>query len=71
MSRSSAALLLLAMLLVVASIVASATGLLGTVVVCGADRTPGCITWPMPVSEALWAAFVLGVAALLMWQLRT
>jgi hypothetical protein len=71
MSRSSAVLLLLAVLLIAASIVASATGALGGVVVCGADRTPGCITWPMPVSEVLWTAFVLGVAALLLWQLRT
>jgi len=68
--RRALGLLLLGALLIVGALLASATGLLGNVVACGADRTPGCITWPMPVSEALWAAFVVGVAALLVWQLR-
>lgn len=49
---------------------ASAMGWLGGVVVCGADRAPGCVTWPMPVALLVWAAFMVGVAALLMWQLR-
>ena len=57
--------------LVLAIVVASAAGWLGLVVVCGADRSPGCITWPLPVSEGLWLAFLVGVAALLVWQART
>jgi hypothetical protein len=56
---------------ILGALLASASGWLGGVVVCGADRTPGCVIWPMPVSELAWAAFVLGVAALLIWQVRT
>ena len=53
------------------SLVASAVGVFGGVSVCGADRTPGCATWPLPISEAVWAAFILGVALLVVWQART
>jgi hypothetical protein len=56
---------------ILGALLASASGWLGGVVVCGADRTPGCAVWPMPVSELAWAAFILGVAALLIWHLRT
>jgi len=55
---------------VCAVLAASALGWLGGVVVCGADRTPGCVAWPMPVSLLAWAAFVLFIAALIVWQLR-
>ena len=71
MSRRVGVVVLVAAIAVVISMLASALGVLGSVVECGADRTPGCITWPTPVSEVLWAAFVVGVAALLIWQLRT
>lgn len=70
MSRQVAALVVVAAL-AAAAVVASAVGWLGPVVVCGADRAPGCLTWPVPISEALWAAFVVGVVALLIWQVRT
>ena len=71
MSRRQAIVLCALALGIVGALFASATGWLGSVVVCGADRTPGCVIWPMPVSELAWAAFVLGVAALLIWQVRT
>ena len=71
MTRRVGLLIVAAAIGIGASVLASALGVLGTVVVCGADRTPGCITWPTPVSEVFWAAFVMGVAALLTWQLRT
>lgn len=54
-----------------ACVAASAAGWLGGVIVCGADRTPGCATWPVPISEGLWLAFFIGIAALLIWQTRT
>jgi len=37
-------------------------------VVCGADRAPGCVAWPPAVAYAVWAAFLVGVVALLVWQ---
>ncbi|MBV9325353.1 MAG: hypothetical protein JO352_16395 [Chloroflexi bacterium] len=49
---------------------ASASGWLGGVVVCGADRAPGCVTWPAAVADGVWVAFLLGVAGLLIWQLH-
>lgn len=52
------------------ALAASAMGWLGGVVVCGADRAPGCVAWPMPVALLVWAAFMLGVAALVVWQVR-
>ena len=70
MSRQVVALVLVATVALVA-VVASAVGWLGPVAVCGADRAPGCVVWPMPISDGLWAAFILGVVALLGWQLRT
>jgi hypothetical protein len=69
MTRSVVAVLLVAGL-VCASIVASALGWFGGVVSCGADRAPGCVIWPAPVTYVVWAAFVIGVAALLVWQVR-
>ena len=65
------AALALAVALIFGSVAASAAGVFGNVVACGADRTPGCMSWPMPISEVMWAAFIGGVAALLIWQLRT
>ena len=70
MSRQLVLLLIVA-LVAIGAVLASAAGWLGGVVVCGADRTPGCITWPLPVSEGLWVGFIVGVAALLVWQTRT
>jgi hypothetical protein len=70
MSRQIIALVAVAAV-VLAAVLASAVGWLGPVSVCGADRTPGCVTWPVPISEALWAGFVVGVIALLIWQVRT
>ena len=70
MGRQATALLLVATI-VSAATFASAIGWLGNVSVCGADRTPGCITWPLPVSEALWVLFLLGILGLLLWQVRT
>jgi hypothetical protein len=55
---------------VVLVLVASASGWLGGVVACGADRAPGCVTWPAPVAGLFWGAFVVGVAALVVWQFR-
>jgi hypothetical protein len=52
------------------ALAASALGWFGGVVVCGADRAPGCVTWPVPVAALVWGAFVLGVAALFVWQVR-
>jgi hypothetical protein len=52
------------------ALLASATGWLGVVSVCGADRAPGCVAWPAVVSELAWASFVLGIAALVVWQVR-
>jgi hypothetical protein len=58
---------LVAMLL---ALIASAAGWFGSAVVCGADRSLGCVTWPMRASLAVWAGFVIGVAALVVWQIR-
>lgn len=63
--------LVLGTLIVVGAVVGSAAGWFGEVVVCGADRAPGCAAWPMAISALVWAAFVAGVAALLIWQLRS
>jgi len=63
-------LLLLAFAAVIAATTASALGWLGGVSVCGADRAPGCVSWPAPVSGLIWLAFVFGVVGLLVWQLR-
>jgi hypothetical protein len=52
------------------ALVAAAQGWLGGVVVCGADRAPGCVAWPAPVAYVVWGAFVVGVVALLVWQFR-
>ena len=54
----------------VAAMAASALGWLGGVQACGADRVSGCVSWPMPVAVFVWTAFVLGVAALIVWQVR-
>jgi hypothetical protein len=70
MSRQSVVLLAVSIAIAV-SVFASARGWLGSVVVCGADRAPGCVIWPMPISEGLWLAFIVGVAALFIWQTRT
>jgi hypothetical protein len=70
MSRQVAVLLLVAVI-AASAVLASALGWLGNVVVCGADRAPGCITWPMPISDGLWVLFILGVLGLLFWQVRT
>jgi hypothetical protein len=51
-------------------LVASASGWLGSVVVCGADRAPGCVAWPAPVTGLIWSAFLAGVVALVVWQVR-
>jgi hypothetical protein len=51
-------------------LLASASGWLGGVIVCGADRAPGCIAWPAPIADLIWLAFLLGVAALAVWQFR-
>ena len=64
------ALIAVALAIVGAIMAASALGWLGAVNVCGADRAPGCVSWPAPVSGLVWLAFVLGVAALLVWQVR-
>jgi hypothetical protein len=71
MRRRQTLVMVVLAIAIVGAIVASAAGWLGGVVVCGADRAPGCVTWPMPISELIWAGFVVGVAALLIWQLRT
>jgi hypothetical protein len=52
------------------ALVASASGWFGGVVVCGADRAPGCVAWPAPLAQLIWVAFLIGVAALIVWQLR-
>ena len=64
----TALLLLLGAVCVILALVASAQGWLGGVVVCGADRAPGCVAWPPAVAYAVWAAFLVGVVALLVWQ---
>jgi hypothetical protein len=69
MTRQTLALVAVAVVIGIA-LVASGAGWLGMVVVCGADRAPGCVTWPMPVSLAVWATFVIGVGVLVIWQLR-
>ena len=69
MSRQTLALTLGAVCVGLA-LVASASGLLGGVVVCGADRAPGCVTWPPLAATLVWLAFLLGVAALVVWQFR-
>jgi len=56
--------------IVTLALVASASGWLGGVVVCGADRAPGCVAWPAPVELLIWMVFLIGVAALVVWQLR-
>jgi len=53
-----------------AALGASALGWFGGVSVCGADRAPGCVTWPPAVEFFVWGAFVAGVVALLVWQVR-
>jgi hypothetical protein len=68
--RRSQAGLLVAGAALCAVFVASAVGWLGGVGVCGADRAPGCVSWPAAVDWLLWAGFVLGVAALVVWQVR-
>lgn len=69
MSRQIAALVA-GVVCVALALVASASGWLGGVVVCGADRAPGCVTWPAPVAGLVWVAFLAGVAALVVWQVR-
>jgi hypothetical protein len=69
MSRQIALVVALGLGVCVA-LVASAAGWLGPVVVCGADRAPGCVTWPTPVAGLVWAVFIGGVAALVLWQVR-
>jgi hypothetical protein len=69
MDRKLGLLLLLGVGLA-AVLVGSALGWFGGVQVCGADRVPGCVSWPTPVAALVWAAFVLGVAALVVWQVR-
>jgi hypothetical protein len=56
---------------ILGAVIASASGWLGNVVVCGADRSPGCVLWPAPISELVWAGFILGIAVLVIWQVRT
>jgi hypothetical protein len=68
-SRQNAALIV-GCVAVCAALIASALGWLGGVVVCGADRSPGCVAWPMPVEVLVWGGFMLGVGALVVWQLR-
>jgi hypothetical protein len=55
-------------LCLVVVLLAAASGWLGGVVACGADRAPGCVPWPPALSYLAWAAFLLGVAALVVWQ---
>ena len=69
MSRQIALLVAIGLAVCVA-LVASAAGWLGPVVVCGADRAPGCISWPTPIPALVWAMFIGGVAALVLWQVR-
>ena len=69
--RGQFAAVLLATVAIMAALGASALGLFGGVVACGADNIPGCALWPMPISEAVWFAFVIGIAALVVWQVRT
>ena len=69
MSRQIALLVTIGLGVCVA-LVASAAGWLGPVVACGADRTPGCVTWPAVVSGLVWAVFIVGVAGLVLWQVR-
>ena len=72
MSRQVPALLFVAVTVAAAAaVLASAFGWLGDVAMCGADRAPGCIAWPVPISDALWLLFVVGVLGLLLWQVRT
>jgi hypothetical protein len=62
--------LVLGVVVVALALGASAVGWLGGVVVCGADRAPGCVAWPAPAAGVVWVVFLVGVAALLVWQLR-
>ena len=71
MSRRQAIILSVLAVSILGVLLASASGWLGGVVACGADRTLGCVVWPVPVSELVWAAFLVGVAALVIWQVRT
>jgi hypothetical protein len=52
------------------ALAASAAGWLGGISMCGAERALGCISWPLPISHVVWAAFIVGVAARLVWQVR-
>jgi len=52
------------------ALAASAVGWLGAPLPCGADGALGCVVWPPVVSFLVWAAFIGGVAALVIWQLR-
>ena len=61
---------LIAGLVLCLALVASAVGWLGAPVPCGADGALGCVVWPSVVSFLVWAAFIGGVAALVIWQLR-
>ena len=63
-------LIALGFAVLVGALVLSSLGVFGGVGVCGADRAPGCVSWPAPVSGVVWIAFVLGVAGLLVWQVR-
>jgi len=69
MSRQIALLVTIGVAVCLA-LVASAAGWLGPVVVCGADRAPGCITWPSQISTLVWGMFIGGVAGLVLWQAR-
>ena len=69
MSRPILAVLTVGLMLILA-IGASALGLFGGVDVCGADRTPGCVSWPAPIGLSLWALFMAFVIALVVWQVR-
>ena len=61
---------LIAGLVLCLALVASAVGWLGDPLPCGADGALGCVVWPPVVSFLVWAAFIGGVAALVIWQLR-
>jgi hypothetical protein len=70
MGRRHLIAFVLVSLALLAAVLGSAAGLFGGARQCGADQSPGCVTWPLPVSGAIWLAFILGVAALVIWQVR-
>jgi hypothetical protein len=53
-----------------AVLVGAASGVFGPLVVCGVDRAPLCVAWPVVASAGTWLLFLGFVVGLAAWQIR-